>query len=103
MEVTKGSMVSSNFFDILGRPAKLGNTFRAEELNKTGSKAPVVLSYGFWHDALRGNPAVVGHELKINGRDFTVVGIMPESFTGIRVGMQPAFWLPENLAWANRN
>src|SRR5262245_61379087 len=32
-EVTKGSMVSSNFFDSLGRSAKLGSTFRAEDLN----------------------------------------------------------------------
>jgi predicted permease len=93
-EVTKGSVVSPNFFDLLGRPARLGATFHASLAGTPDARPGVVLSHGFWRDALRGDPSVVGGTLRIGGHDFAVLGVMPESFTGVRVGFAPALWIP---------
>jgi predicted permease len=97
-EIIKGSVVSSNFFDVLGRTARHGEVFHSDDRDPTGVPAVIVLSHGFWHDEYQSDPSVVGSMLRINGHDFKILGVMPESFTGIRVGFQPALWVPIEMA-----
>ena len=97
-EIIKGSVVSSNFFDVLGRSARHGEVFHAVDHDRSEGRAVVVLSDGFWRDEYRSDPSVVGSMLKINGHDYKILGVMPASFTGIRVGVQPALWVPIEMA-----
>ncbi len=86
-------LVSADYFSVLGVPPAFGRSFTAEE-EKPGRAAHVaVVSYSYWQKYSR-DPALLGRELLINGRPFTVVGIMPEGFTGTTSLFSAAVWLP---------
>ena len=86
-------LVSANYFSVLGVAPTLGRAFTAEE-EKPGAAAHVaVVSYSYWQKYSR-DPALLGRELLINGHPFTVIGIMPEGFTGTTSLFSPAVWLP---------
>ena len=86
-------LVSSNYFSVLGVLPAHGRPFLPEE-EKPGAGARVaVVSYSYWQKYSR-DPSVLGRELLINGRPFTVVGIMPEGFTGTESVFSREAWLP---------
>ena len=58
-EIIKGSVVSSNFFDVLGRSARHGEVFHAVDHDRSEGRAVVVLSDGFWRDEYRSDPSVM--------------------------------------------
>ena len=91
-------LVEANFFDLLGVGAALGRTFVPEE-GQPGNDQVVVLSQGLWKRRFGGDPALVGKTIKLNGRDFTVVGIAPARFQllirqGSQTGNQAELWMP---------
>ena len=57
----------------------LGRTFLPEE-ELLGRDREVILSYGLWQRRYGGNTGLIGHTIKIDGADFTVVGVMPRTF-----------------------
>ena len=71
--------VSRDFFQTLGTRPLLGRVFVPEEAS-AGKNSVVVLSYAFWQRSFGGDSGVVGRELSLNGRPYTVVGVMPERF-----------------------
>ncbi|HVF73367.1 MAG TPA: ABC transporter permease [Chthoniobacterales bacterium] len=90
---TFGAIVSSNYFSVLGVPLARGRTFLPEE-EALGKNAPVaVVSYAYWqkHNL---DPGVLGSELLINGRAFTIVGIAPRGFTGTMQVFSVEVWVP---------
>ena len=89
-----GELVTGNYFPALGVPAALGRAFGTETDNTPGAHPVVVVSHGFWRRRLGADPGLVGQTILLNGRQFTVVGIMPEGFRGT----WPAGWAPE--IWA---
>lgn len=68
-----------SFFRVLRVKPALGRTFTDDEGEK-GNEQKVVLSYGLWQQLYSGNAAVSGKEMRINGRLFTIVGVMPKGF-----------------------
>jgi predicted permease len=87
------AIVSSNYFSVLGVPLARGRAFLPEE-EISGRPAQVaVVSYGYWQ---RRNldPGVLGSELLINGRPFTIVGIAPPGFTGTAQLLSMEVWMP---------
>jgi putative ABC transport system permease protein len=71
--------VSRDFFQTLGTRPLLGRVFVPEEAT-TGKNSVVVLSYDFWRRQFGGDSSIVGRELSLSGRKYTVVGVMPERF-----------------------
>ena len=71
--------VSRDFFKTLGTRPLLGRVFVPEEAT-TGKNTVVVLSFDFWRRQFGGDSGIVGRELSLNGRKYTVVGVMPERF-----------------------
>jgi len=71
--------VTPSFFRLLGAEAALGRIF-AEEEGEDGHNQVVVLSAGLWQQLYGGDATVVGSDLRIDGREFTIVGIMPPEF-----------------------
>ena len=63
-----------------------------------GRDAVVVLGYDFWKNALAEDRSILNGAVWINGIDFTVVGVAPESFTGMDPYIRPAFYLPIMMA-----
>jgi putative ABC transport system permease protein len=77
-ENVDGARVGADYFAMLGVQPALGRSFRAEE-NVPGRANVVVLSDGLWRRRFGGDPAVVGTEVRLDGRPHTVIGVMPAS------------------------
>ena len=78
-EQVSGLRVSAGFFPVLGVKPLLGRTFLPEE-ETLGKDHEVVLSYGLWKTRYGGDPSLVGKTIRIDGADFTVIGVMPRDF-----------------------
>ena len=97
--------VSRDFFQALGTKPLLGRVFVAEE-STTGKNGVVVLSYAFWRQRFGGDSSVLGRDLSLSGRNYTVIGVMPERFQ-LRFPLPQAsdLWRPmvlEGATAANR-
>ena len=92
------SLVSGNFFDVLGVKPYRGRTFVADGDKKLGANPEVVLSYSLWAHRFGSDPNTVGQTITLNGTPYTVVGVAPPSFKGI-VSLGPAdvIWIPISM------
>src|SRR5579872_411609 len=95
-----GMFVSGNFFHVLGVEPALGRGFRADEDQAEGRDAVVVLGHDFWMSQFAGSKSVLGSRIRLNGIEFTVIGVAPEEFTGIDQFLRPAMFVP--LAMSGR-
>src|SRR5207244_3992630 len=77
-----GLMVSGNLFQAMGVAPVLGRAFRPDEDQAPGRDAVLVLGYDFWKDEFGSDPKVIGRLVRLDGIDFTVIGVAPETFTG---------------------
>jgi macrolide transport system ATP-binding/permease protein len=93
-----GMMVSGNYFRVLGVEPRLGRGFRDDEDQTPARDAVVVLATDFWKNEFAADPAIVGRTVRLNGRNFTVVGVLPESFPGMGVFANPDFYMPLAMA-----
>jgi predicted permease len=90
---TFASVVSSNYFETLGVSLVAGRPFTPAE-ERPGSRVPVVIvNYARWKQAGL-DPAFLGSTIRINSEDFTVVGVVPERFTGTTALVSSELWLP---------
>ncbi|HEV8132144.1 MAG TPA: ABC transporter permease [Acidobacteriota bacterium] len=87
-------IVSGNYFDALGVPAVKGRTFLPEEDRTPGTHAVVVLSHGTWQRRFSSDPNIVGKLVVLNNSSYTVVGVAPKGFTGMRVEFPSELWVP---------
>jgi predicted permease len=71
--------VTPGYFDLFRLPPALGETFRAEH-GDPGNAQVVVLTDSYWRAQFAANPTVVGQSLQIDGRDHTIIGVLPEAF-----------------------
>ncbi len=74
--------VSANYFEVLQVDAARGRTFLPTEGRQPGDGAVVVLSHRGWQTRFNGDPSVVGRVVRLGPVEHTVIGVMPESFTG---------------------
>jgi predicted permease len=88
-------IVSSNFFSVLGVQAARGRTFTDEEARPEANPNLAVLSNGFWTSSLGSDPEVIGRTLTLNGRPFTVVGVLAKDYRSVAgVGLNPDMYVP---------
>lgn len=84
--------VNPQYFSLLGVEAQLGRTFTAEEDRVADAFPVAVVSHRLWLTRFAGDAGLVGRTVTINDRPFTVVGIMPEGFSGL--SFQADLWIP---------
>ncbi|MBZ5496592.1 MAG: ABC transporter permease [Acidobacteriia bacterium] len=91
-----GEIVSANYFSILGVQAALGRSFVPEEDQIPNARPSVILSYGLWRSRFGGDPEAIGRQIIMNHRGFSVVGVAPRGFAGLRLDRSapPDFWVP---------
>ena len=92
-EQVSGLRVSSGFFSVLGAKPLLGRTFFPEE-DTLGKDQEVVLSFGLWKRRYDGRISLIGETIRIDGADFTVVGVMPPDFQWQFDSDQRQLWVP---------
>src|SRR5436190_496752 len=74
-------IVSSNYFSVLGVPPIYGRAFLPDEEKPGRGEHVAIVSYNFWQKH-GGDSSLLGQQITISGRKFTVVGILPKGFTG---------------------
>src|SRR4051794_8443493 len=79
-EEVLGNFVSDNYFTTLGGSTHLGRFFTSEENSVAGRDAVVVLTYKFWQRRFGSDPTVIGGNLLLNGKPFTVIGVTNRDF-----------------------
>ena len=73
---------TGNAFRFFGMPALLGRYFQPTDAPESQDPEPVaVLSYSFWQRHFGGDPSVVGKNIQLAHKNYTVLGIMPRRFT----------------------
>ncbi|MBY0506313.1 MAG: ADOP family duplicated permease [Bryobacteraceae bacterium] len=72
----------------------LGRGFRPEEDSVPGRDAVVIVSYEAWVNLFHSETSVLGRRIWLSGHPFTIVGVTPESFTGLETFVRPAFYVP---------
>ena len=92
-EQVSGLRVSAGFFSVLDVKPLLGRTFLPEE-ELPGKDHEVVLSYRLWERGYGGDPQLLGRTIKIDGEDFTVVGVMPREFHWQFWSKARQLWVP---------
>jgi predicted permease len=93
-EILNGQAVSGGYYAGLRVQPSLGRAISDED-DKPGAALVVVLSHQLWQERFGGNPAVIGQPLKLNKQSFTIIGVMPPSFTDIsQVDYHPVIAIP---------
>src|SRR5262249_17509783 len=78
-ERVNGMQVGDGYFEIMRGAPLLGRVFSAED-QIDGKDLVIVLGYGLWQRQFGGEPSVVGRQISLSGRPYTIVGVMPQSF-----------------------
>ena len=91
-----GSLVSGNFFQVVGVNAALGRTLTRSDDERSGGNAVVVLSHRGWTQRFASDPDILSRTLLLNGVPFQIVGVMPKGFRGLMVGA-PDYWAPLSM------
>jgi predicted permease len=71
-----GREVSWTYFALLGLRPVLGRDF-TESDGRPGNPPAVIVSHGFWQRRLGGRPEVIGSPVRLDGRDYTLAGVLP--------------------------
>jgi putative ABC transport system permease protein len=97
-ERVRGELVSSSYFSLLGVQAARGRSFLPEEDTAPDANPVTVISYDLWQRRYGGSPDIIGKTMKLNDREYTVVGIMPKGFKGSTgdksISATADLWLP---------
>ena len=86
----RSASVNERFFDVLGVAPALGRTIEKDDV----SQPVVVLAHGLWRRRFASDRNVLGRELVLNDRRFTVVGVMPP---GVRFPDAVDLWIPDGV------
>jgi predicted permease len=94
-ELIWGELATGNYFSGLGVHPVVGRGFLPEEDENPGEKPVCVLNYNFWQRRFHGDPEVAGKTIKLEGHDFTIVGVAPRGFIGtVLFNFIPDIWVP---------
>ena len=85
--------MTGNYFTGLGAKPLLGRTFTATD-DVSGGPWVAVISERFWRRHLGADPAVAGKTVRLNGKTFTVLGVVPEGFRDTLAGLSVDVWVP---------
>ena len=89
-ERIRGTMTTPSFFPLFGVNSILGRGLQAGDA-QPGNDHVVVLGYGLWQRYFAADHSIVGRDIRLNGEQYTVVGVMPPNFSPDEYG---ELWLP---------
>ena len=98
-ERVNAAFVTSNMFDVLRVKPQLGQPFTAEQ-DLPNAEPVALVSHELWQRTFGGDPSVIGRRVEIQGRQRTILGVMPPGFD--LHDSRSQLWLPLGLDPANR-
>jgi predicted permease len=92
-------LVSTNLFHVLGVSPALGAGFsdNVDSFANTGEESTVILSDTVWRQFYGAHPDIIGRTVKISGKPYTVVGVMPRGFAVPLSATTAEVWTPAPL------
>jgi predicted permease len=94
-ELIWGELVTGNYFTGLGVTPGAGRVLSPEDDRVEGGHPVTVLSYDFWRRRFNVDLNVIGRAVRLNGHDYTVIGVARQGFSGTRfAGFIPDVWIP---------
>jgi predicted permease len=96
-QTTHVNLVSGSYFSVLGVPSVLGRAIQDSD-DATEDGGPVaVASYIWFQRHLNGDPSALGKVIRIQSRDYTLIGVARPGFNGITVGQSTDLWIPLSM------
>lgn len=89
-----GYEVTGNYFEVLGVNAAVGRVISMDDDRVPGASPVTVVSYKYWQQRFGGAPDVVGRDVIVNGRSYTIIGVAPRDFYGTEIISAPQMWFP---------
>ena len=83
--------VTPAFFGTIGVTPVLGRAFSAAESPENESRSAII-SHALWQGMYKGDRNVLGREIRLEGRNYSIVGVMPEGFEFLY--QQNDVWIP---------
>jgi predicted permease len=96
-EVTSGSIVSANYFAVIGVHPILGRGFEPGEDAGLNTHPVAVISYQLWQSRFKGDSQIIGKTQRLNNVVHTIIGVAPQGFYGTFVGRGMEFWVPASM------
>jgi predicted permease len=93
-EQVRTQYVSGDAFEKLGVGSAIGRPLTSQDDLKPVTQPAAVVSHSFWRRRFGGDPAVIGRWFAVEERQFQIVGVAEERFTGIEPGLPTDVWLP---------
>jgi predicted permease len=93
-DLVSGVIVTGNYFDVLGVGAGQGRLLGPGDDQKPGAHPVAVISQALWKGRFGGRGDIVGHEIRLNGAPFTIVGVTPDGFAGSQLGVERQLYVP---------
>jgi predicted permease len=88
------TITSAEYFSTLDVRLAAGREFTADEERPESDQRVVIVGHQFARKAGVSPQDVLGRTQRLNGRDYTIVGVAPEGFSGTMALVAPEFWLP---------
>jgi predicted permease len=96
-QMTLAYLVSGNFFSGLGVDIPVGRGFRPDEDRNDSKDLVAVISHAYWERAFNLDPKVAGRTMRVNGVEFTIIGVSSQEFTGPEAYVQADLFVPFHL------
>ena len=95
-EPINAELVGGGYFDVVGARAARGRLFSSTEDLSPSSDPVSLVSHALWVRRYGGDPSLIGKTIRVNGREVTVIGVMPPGFRGLTG--RGELWFPATLA-----
>ena len=89
-----GLLATGNLLSLMGVAPTVGRDFRPDEDQVKGRDAVIILGRTLWEQEFRSDPGVLGRTVRLNGIDFTVIGVTPPAFSGMDSFVRSDFFVP---------
>ena len=98
-ERVNSAFITANMFDVLGVKPAIGRAFTAEQ-DLPNADPVVVIAHELWQRTFGADPAIIGKRVEIQGKQRTIIGVMPPGFD--LHDSRSQLWVPLGLDPANR-
>jgi predicted permease len=88
-----GEYVTTNYFSVLGTRLALGRDFVADDLQLSVPASVAIISHRLWRSQFGGDANIIGRTVQLNGRPFTIVGVLVAGFNGYTI-LDTSIWMP---------
>ena len=92
-EVARPNRVTADYFSLLGVQPTIGRVLSPSDLLPDAPRVAVI-GYSLWQRAFGSDPAILGRQITVDGRQYGIVGVTARRFTGLDLGRREDVWIP---------